>query len=372
MNSALSNHPRSWAEISSSALLHNVAALRSRAPEGAALMAVVKADAYGHGVACTVPILREQVDWLGVASLNEALQVRLLAPHLPVLILGPALPEERPQIASEGFLPAVSNFEEASAYAACAGSAPVAIHLAVDTGMGRIGVWETEAVELARAIRALSGVRVTGLGSHFPSADEDDDFTLQQTLRFDALVLEMRAQGLVEGPAHIANSAGMIRFPQSARELYRAGLTLYGSSPRPEFQQALRPVMNWKTRVTLVREVEAGRGISYGSTFVTKEPMRIATLAAGYADGYPRHLSGRDAAVLIGGQRCPVLGRVTMDQIMVDVSGFPEAGAGSEVVLLGAQAGEALSVWEMAERAGTIPWDIFTGIGSRVVRMAVK
>ena len=334
-------------------------------------MAVVKAHAYGHDVACIVPALRDIVDWLAVASLEEAREVRALAPQLPVLILGPALLEERSAVSREGFVPVVSNFEEALSYASHAGARPVEAHLAVDTGMGRIGVWETEAVVLAKQIQNLSGVRLTGICSHFPSADEDDNFTRRQADRFEALVQEMRAQHLVDGPAHIANSAGVVGFVSSSRELYRAGLTLYGCSPRSEFQAALKPVLTWKTRVTLVRQVRAGSGISYGSTFIAKEPMSVATLAVGYADGYRRHLSGRDAAVLIAGQRCAVLGRVTMDQVMVDVSHVPDVIAGSEAVLLGEQSGETLTVSELAEKAGTIPWDVFTGIGHRVFRQSV-
>lgn len=371
MNQSPPLNPRCWAEISRDALRHNVTALRKKAPAGAQLMAVVKAHAYGHDVACVIPTLRDLVDWLAVASLDEAREVRGLAPRLPVLILGPALPEERAEVAGEGFVPVVSNFEEALSYASHAGGRPVAVHLAVDTGMGRIGVWETEALALAQQIQTLEGVRLTGLCSHFPSADEDDSFTRQQEARFESLAREMRTQHLFEGPVHIANSAGMIGFAESSRELYRAGLTLYGCSPRPEFQAALKPVLTWKTRVTLVREVRAGSGISYGSTFIAKESMRVATLAVGYADGYRRHLSGRDAAVLIGGRRCAVLGRVTMDQIMVDVSRVPNVGAGSEAVLLGEQSGETLTVSELAEKAGTIPWDVFTGIGQRVLRRSV-
>ena len=335
-------------------------------------MAVVKADAYGHGLECTVPLLSGHADWFAVANLNEARRVRTLVPGVPVLILGPALPEERPFIAAEEFVPVVSNFEEATAFASCAGARPVAVHLAVDTGMGRIGVWETEAIELARRIGGLSGVRLTGVGSHFPSADEDDDFTRRQSERFSALASELRAQRLVEGPVHIANSAGVIGFPEAAGELFRAGLALYGCAPRPEFQEKLRPVLTWKTRVALVREVQAGSGISYGSTFVARERMSVATLAVGYADGYRRHLSGHGAEVLVDGRRCPVLGRVTMDQIMVDVTALSGVGAGTEVVLIGGQGEEAISAGELARQAGTIPWDIFTGLGSRVERRAVR
>jgi len=363
------SQPRTWAEICPSALRHNVKALRARAPQGAALMAVVKADAYGHGVDAVVPVLRGLVDWFGVANLQEAEQVRILASETPLMILGPALPSEREAIARHGFVPVVSSFEEAAGYAVYAGSSPVPVHLAVDTGMGRVGVHCTEAVALARAIKALPGVRISGVGSHFPSADEHDDSTRAQAEVFRALVCELRAHALVEGPAHIANSAAALGFPETAPDLFRAGLALYGSSPRGEFQSLLKPVLTWKTRVALVREVPSGWGLSYGSTFVTPHAMRVATLAVGYADGYRRHLSGRGACVLVGGRRCPVLGRVTMDQILVDVGGVEAAEAGSEVVLLGAQGAERISVEELAGLSGTIPWDVFTGLGRRVVRV---
>ncbi len=365
------NAHRTWIEVSSAALRHNVEALRSCAPAGAALMAVVKANAYGHGLAHVVQALRGLVDWLGVANLEEARQARGLACALPVLILGPALPSERSQIVSEGFVPMVSCLEEVESFASYAGATPVPVHLAVDVGMGRIGVDERAALNLAREIQRISGVTLSGVGAHFPSADEDDIATQEQSHRFAALVRAMRAEGLVCGPAHIANSAGVIAFPDSASEIFRTGLALYGWSPRPEFQSALKPALTWKTRVTLVREVGEGRGISYGSTYVTPRPMRIATLAVGYADGYRRHLSGKGASVLLGGRRCAVLGRVTMDQIMVDVSALSGVAAGSEAVLLGEQGGACLDVGEMAAVAGTIPWDIFTGLGHRVVRVVM-
>lgn len=360
---------RSWAEISSRALRENVRALRARAPLGSALMAVVKADAYGHSLPVVVPVLNGIVDWFAVANLHEARRVRALAPGIPVLILSPALPFERADIAGEGFVPIVSSLEEALGFAGCATSNPVAVHLAVDTGMGRVGVDELDAFALATKLRSVGGVQVTGVASHFPSADEDDPGTRTQADRFARLVVDLRAAGLVQGPAHIANSAGLIGFPDTSEELFRAGLALYGCAPRPEFQAMLRPVLAWKTRVALVRECRQGQGISYGSTFVTPHPMRVATLAVGYADGYRRHLSGKAASVLIGGKRCPVLGRVTMDQIMVDVNSVPQVEAGSEVVLLGEQGGEKIDVSELAALSGTIPWDIFTGLGNRVSRI---
>lgn len=335
------------------------------------MMAVVKADAYGHGVELAVEALSEGAQWFAVANLEEARAVRVLAPRHPVLILGPALPFERASIAREGFVPMVSSLEEAGQYAAGPGEPPVSLHLAVDTGMGRIGVWERDAVALAEALCGIEGVRVCGVGSHFPSADEDAGYTVAQADRFARLSAELRERRLVHGPAHIANSAGVIGFPDTAGELYRAGLALYGCSPLAEFQAALRAVLSWKARVSLVRDFEEGRSISYGRTFVTGAPTRVATVTVGYADGYRRHLSGRGAAVLIGGRRCPVLGRVTMDQIMVDATAVEGVAAGDEVVLIGESGGQCVSVSELALISGTIPWEIFTGIGSRVRRVGV-
>ena len=362
---------RTWAEISISALRHNAAALRAHAPNGARIWAVVKADAYGHGVDLVVPALSGFADGFAVANLAEAQQVRKLEPETPILIMGPALPSERAEIARCDFLPVISSQEEASSYAACAGLRPVAVHLAIDTGMGRIGVWEDNAEATFKAIAAMRGVEITGVCSHFPVADDDATFTRNQSERFGALVKVLREREFFTGSVHLANSAGVLGFTGQSNDWYRAGLALYGVSPLAEYQSLLRPVMCWKTRVILVRDFEAGRGISYGRTFITSKKMRVATLAVGYADGYRRHMSGRNAWVLIEGRRCPVLGRVTMDQIMVDVSDCPEVDVGAEAVLLGSQGSEEITATALAELAGTIAWDIFTGIGRRVTRLSV-
>jgi alanine racemase len=360
---------RSWAEVSLDALQHNARELRSLCPKGTAFMGVVKADAYGHGVEHVVPALAPLVDWFGVANLAEAREISAWVGQKPVMILGTALPSEWSGIREGRFVPVISSLEEARGFASSHEGASFGVHLAVDTGMGRIGVWETEALALAREIRALPGLELLGVGSHFPSADEDDAFTVAQTARFLALVGELRAEGLVQGPAHIANSAGLLSHPEAGVDLCRAGLALYGVSPVEGFRERLRPVLTWKTRVSLIREVGEGRGISYGRSFVAPRAMRVATLSVGYADGYQRHLSNRGAGVLIAGKRCPLLGRVTMDQILVDVSECPGAVPGDEAVLLGGQGGERISAERLAEWAGTIPWEIFTGIGRRVERL---
>ncbi|MDB6152750.1 MAG: Alanine racemase [Chthoniobacteraceae bacterium] len=382
MSERLTAAYRCWAEIDFPALQRNLAAVRTCIGEGTAIMAVVKANAYGHGMAEVVRALSDRVEMFGVANLSEARALYAAAGGSAsrIYILGPALPGERPEIVKHGFVPAVSSAEEAAAYSALAmaeierqnPAARFSIHLTIDTGMGRIGVWQDEAVAAARDILKLPGVKIAGFASHLPVSDEDDAFTHAELARFRALVIELRALGLESAIAHIENSAGIIGFSSQAGDLVRAGLMLYGSSPRPDFQSKLTPVLTWKSRVTLVRDVPAGRGISYGRTFITPKPMRIATLGVGYADGYPRHLSGKNAEVLIRGSRCAVLGRVTMDQILVDVSAWPDVAPGEEVVLLGQQGRQEILAAELAEKAGTIPWEIFTGIGTRVVRIPAR
>jgi alanine racemase len=332
-------------------------------------MAVVKANAYGHGVGLVVRTLRQDVQMFGVANVDEAHDVRAEAPEIPVFILGPALPDERAEIVRHGYIPSISSPAEAKAYAQFASGRKVPVHIVLDTGMGRIGIWEAEVERAAREIAAIPELEIAGFASHLPVADEDEEFTVKQLARFHSLTASLRELGLRKPIVHVENSAGVIGFAAQAGDLVRTGLALYGSAPIPSFQGALRPVLTWKTQVTLVRDVGAGRGVSYGRTFITPRPMRVATLAVGYADGYQRHLSNQGAEVLIEGRRCPVLGRVTMDQIMVDVSGLHGVEPGTEAVLLGKQGGEEILAGEMARKAGTIPWEIFTGIGNRVIRV---
>ncbi len=363
------NH-RCWAEIDLDALRHNAAAVRARVGGVVKIMAIVKADAYGHGVLPVVCALVDSVEMFGVANLEEACEISAEAGSRAIHLLSPALPAERADIVARGFLPSISTVEEAAAFSALAASGKrVPVHLNIDTGMGRIGVWQAEALAALREIVAMPGIEVTGIASHFPVSDEDDRFTETQHARFCALLSECGAGGVSGAVSHIANSAGLIVFGPESGGMVRAGLMLYGCSPRAEFQPRLQPVLTWKTRVTLVREIGAGRTVSYGRTFTAKHPMHVATLAVGYADGYQRHLTGRDAEVLIRGKRCPVLGRVTMDQIMVDCSGLTGVQAGEEVVLLGRDGNDEISATELAQKAGAIPWEIFTGIGRRVARI---
>jgi alanine racemase len=360
---------RCWAEIDVEAMRYNIRTIRSMVAPGVRLIAVVKADAYGHGLPEVARQLDGDVDLFGVANLVEAQTIRSTGAGAPILILGPALHEERRMIVEEGFVPTVSTLEEALGYAECVRAGERApIHFVVDTGMGRIGLWEEEADDVLRAIRGMPQLQVSALSTHLPVADEDEKYTARQLQRFRAAASRLLAG---DEPATVLNSAGVMRFGNQARpaDLVRLGLSLYGVSPLREFQQRFRPAMTLKTRVTLVRTMGSGRSISYGRTFITPGKMTVATLGAGYGDGIDRHLSGRDTDVLIRARRCRLLGRVTMDQIVVDVSHLGHIEPGEEVVLIGRQGDQEILATELATKAGTIAWEIFTGITKRVMRI---
>jgi len=292
-------------------------------------------------------------------------------PDRDILLLSPCLPGEREAVVKEGFIPVVSSTAEAKAYAHLAQGKPVRIHLCIDTGMGRLGVWQEEALKTAQEIAAIEGVEVESVSTHLPVADSDPDFTQAELHTWEQLVAQLRPI-LPRAKFHALNSAASLERPQYAADRVRPGLALYGISPLPAFQKQLKPVMTLKTRITLVRDVGPGRGISYGRDFITTKPMRVATLAMGYADGYPRQTSNQGAHVLIRGKRCPILGRITMDQFIVDVTELPrDVAPGEEVVLFGKQAGEEITVNEVASWAGTITWDIVTRLGKRVERIHV-
>jgi alanine racemase len=359
---------RCWAEIDRSALRHNAGVVREKLGPDVRLLAVVKANAYGHGMVGVAEALAKEAQLFGVANLEEAATLRREVRH-PIVILGPALPQERVLIVEGGFIPSVSTFEEAQEFDRAAKESPVAINFVIDTGMGRMGVPQAEATALFQKIIALPNIKIHSLSTHLPVSNEDADFTRAELAQFVELVKKLRAEFPGDYKVHALPSAGVLAFSDPPFDIARAGLMLYGISPFPDFQKLLRPVMTWKTRIALIRDMPAGHGISYGRTFITPREMRVATLSAGYADGYPRHLSNRDAAVLVHGQRCALLGRVTMDLMMIDVSDIENATPGDEVVLMGRQGDAEISATELAERANTITWEITTRIGQRVRRV---
>ncbi|HWY52398.1 MAG TPA: alanine racemase [Chthoniobacterales bacterium] len=357
---------RCWAEIDRSALRHNAKVVRERIGS-AEMLAVVKANAYGHGLMGVAEALADDAQLFGVANLEEALALRERF-HLPVIILGPSLPEEFATIIERGFIPTVSTFQEAEAFDRIG---KTSVNFKVDTGMGRMGAVENEALEIFKRIAALPKIDIHSVSTHMPASDGDADYTRDELVRFRKIVEQLRSAVPGNYKAHVLQSAGTLAFNNPTFEIVRAGIILYGISPLPEFQDLLKPALTWKTRIGLIRDLPKGASISYGRTFITPKPMRVATLTAGYADGYPRHLSNVGADVLVGGKRCALLGRVTMDLMVIDVSHLPDVDVGDEVVLMGKQGDEEIGCTELGEKAGTITWEITTRIGQRVKRVFV-
>lgn len=358
---------RSWVEIDRAALRHNLKAVR-KFSGNAGIMAVVKANGYGHGLTEVAAVMRHSVEIFAVASLGEALLLRKTETRTPILLLSAALPDEYREIARHGFIPTISSLKEALLYAK---NAPrrAPIHFKVDTGMGRLGALIDEAEDTLQAIARLS-LTIQSISTHLSSADSDRATTLKQLKEFERLLPLLRAHA-PEAKVHVLNSAATMLYPDRSGDLVRAGLALYGISPIPRFQKLLRPALAWKASVTFIHDLPKGHLISYGGTYTAPRNLTVAVLPAGYADGYPRQLSGKGASVLIRGKRCPVLGRVTMDQIMVDVSAVKGIKVGDEAVLVGKQGqkgkGKAeITATEVAQKADTIPWHLFCGITARV------
>ncbi len=350
---------RTWVEINCSALRYNVQAVRARIGPKPGIVGVVKANGYGHGMREVAEAIHGNVELFAVANVEEASGLTDLGRD--VLILSPSLPAERKDVMELGCIATVSSSKEAAAYGRGR------INFKVDTGMGRIGCWHEQAREELSRIVSLGNVEVHSISTHLPASDEDAEFTRDQLERFAELVQDFKAIA-PRAKIHVLNSAGIMQFPDHAYDLVRPGLAIYGCAYPPAFQPTLKPALAWKSRVVLVRDVGAGHSVSYGRTFITPHPMRIASLAVGYADGFPRQVSGRGAQVLVGGKRCSVLGRVTMDQILVDVSEVPSCSPGHEAVLIGSQGKSEIVASELAHYAGTIAWDVFTGLRGRVKR----
>jgi len=358
-------HRRCWVEVDGRALRHNFKILRGLIPRATQLMAVVKANAYGHGLTATARELEAMgTDWLGVANVAEGAALREAAVTLPILLLSATLPGEMDEAVRHNLTLTLSSYQEAKALdrIARALGRRAEAHFKIDTGMGRLGCWHPQArAELAR-IRRLPGLVVKGLCTHFASADAG--LTKTQWEAVSPIFAEN--DKLLR---HAANSPAVTRRYGFHADLVRVGLALYGIPPCPDDQGlGLRPVLTWKSRVTLLREVGRGRTVSYGATYRVPAPQRQAVVAMGYGDGYFR-LHSNASHLLVRGHRCPIRGRVTMDQIILDVTRVPGCRVGDEVVALGRQGGDEIQARELALQAQTIPWEILTNIGARVPRV---
>ena len=364
-----------WAEIDCDAVEHNFKLIRAQAGEKVKIMGVVKADAYGHGaVAVSKSLLHAGADSLAVASLEEAFQLRGAGIEADVLILGYTQPNWASSVVEGGFIQTVYHLNLAKALSAEAVrlKKPVRVHIKIDSGMGRIGIQPEHAIHFIKETLTLEGLTLEGVFTHFSMADDPDGaYTARQLERFNSLIGEMKSSGISVPVLHAANSAAAILHPEAMYDLVRPGILLYGLSPSPAMKEkvsAFRPVMTVKTTVVELKTVPAGSRISYGGTFTAPGPARIATLPAGYADGFSRRLSNR-GEVLAGGRRAPIVGNVCMDFMMVDVTGVPDVKVGDEVVLIGRQGSGWIEVDDIAELYGTINYEVATLIGKRVTRV---
>lgn len=371
-----------WAEIDLDALRHNFAFIKQTV--GGPVCAVVKADAYGHGDIVVARVLQQEgAAAFAVSCLAEAKRLRRQGITVPVLILGYADPEEASVLAREEIATACFSTEYARALSAAAVKAGVRVkvHLKIDTGMGRIGFaaqsdWEAAVREL-EALYALPGLEICGIFQHFAVADsltpDAQTYTDGQYALFRKVVDRLQADGYHTGTVHCANSAAQLRHPGWHNDMTRAGIILYGLDPSEELHfPALRPVMTLKCIVTFVKDLLPGQSVSYGRTFTARAPMRVATVCVGYADGYPRMLSGTQGQGLmtVNGKPAPVLGRVCMDQTLLDVTNIPGVQMGDEVTVFGP--GGADTADTIAQKTDTISYEVVCGIARRVPRVYIE
>ncbi len=335
-------------------------------------MAVLKADAYGHGAQALAPIaVQNGAAMIGVSSLEEGIHLRDTGIRAPILNLGGIYPLDNFSIALDfNITPTVASFEAARTLLRVgqARNCPVGFHLKIDTGMGRLGVSVEEAEKILRWAVETKGVQVLGVYSHLSCADSDPRFTELQTKRFGSVIKTVARLGLEKPLNHLANSAALLRYRKTHFDMVRPGVALFGDSIVPiPTSVSLFPVLSWHSRIIFLKKVPKGFPISYGRTYRTKKESLIATLPVGYADGVPRSISNK-GYVLVRGGRCPIVGRVTMDQIMIDVTKV-HGKVGDEVILVGRQEKDEIRIGEMAKWAGTISYEIFCGISKRVPRV---
>jgi alanine racemase len=364
----------SRAIIDLKAYTSNLEAVRRFVGARPGIIAIVKANAYGHGL---VEISRKAAEWgvnmLGVANVSEGAQLRQAGLHVPILVLGQPLPDDLPELIRHRLTPLLSSVKTAEQLGAIAHSAKtiVPVHCKVDTGMGRQGFSAASAVDEIMFLTRISNIDIEGIATHFPAAEFSDDARNTAQLKvFRQILKQLDKQGVPYEVTHAANSAAIVNYHASVFNMVRPGLITYGAWPCPDppARNLLEPVLRWETRVALVKMIEAGATAGYGRAWTAKKDTRIAVLMTGYADGYKYALSNR-ASVLIHGKRCPVRGAVSMDQLTVDVSHLEHIKAGDTATLIGRDGNEHITVLELAQLANTIPYDIMTGIGSRVQRI---
>ena len=367
-----------WVDVDLEAIRHNTALLAARAAP-AGLMAVVKADGYGHGsVAVALTALEAGATWLGAAMVEEGIELREAGITAPILLLSEPPPAAAGLVVRTGLTPVVHTRRFVDALAKATADAgvvePLPVHLKVDTGMHRVGCAPGEALAVAKAVRKHRELHLEGLLTHLAVADEpDNDYTAGQLDCFATVRAELARAGIRPEVVHALNSAGLITRPDARFDLVRCGIALYGIAPSAALSGALplRPALSLRARVSFVRRLPAGERLSYGLRYRLAEDATVATVPLGYADGVPRRLGETGGEVLVGGRRRPIAGTVTMDQLLIDLGGDTIA-AGDEVVLIGRQGQDEITAAEWAERLGTIPYEICCTIGDRVPRRYLR
>ena len=361
------------AEIDLSAIAHNFRQIRKLVGPDVKICPAVKADAYGHGaIPVSRAVLAEGADMLGVATVEEAVELRETGIDAPILIFGCLFEDQIPDVIEHDITPMVcsrSFAEELSRQALVSGKR-IKVHVKVDTGMGRVGVQADEAVDFVLGIHELSGLEIEGIFTHFPSSDEEDlGFTHRQIADLKEIIRDIESAGVSIPIRHAANSAAILGIPDSYFNMVRPGLVLYGLYDSDISGNVdLRQAMTLKTKIACLKELPPGRTVSYGRTFTTSRPTLVATLPIGYADGYNRLLSNRGPA-LVRSQRVHVIGRVCMDQTMLDVTDVPGVLVGDEVVLYGTQGNETISIREIARILNTITYEVACSVSRRVARV---
>ena len=369
---------RTWCEVDLRAIRQNMINIRKKAGQGPKVMAVIKADGYGHGAAEIGQYIYDEADYFGVATIEEAVELREAGIDKPILVLGytsPSLYGQNLKYDVEQTVYTMEAAEKMSEEAVKSGRT-ARIHIALDTGMTRIGVSPDEkGLAFVQAVQRLPGISVVGLFSHLSCADmADKTYTREQLARFDFFVELLEKNHISIPVKHVCNSAGIMEFDDHRYDMVRAGIILYGLYPSEEVRKEaleLAPAIEWKTHVVNVMEPEMNRGISYGATYVTDHPCRIATISIGYADGYPRSLSNK-GWVLIHGKKAPIVGRVCMDQTMVDITDIPDVKMEDVVTLIGRDGEERISVEDMADLSGSFNYEFVCDVGQRVKRIYLR
>jgi alanine racemase len=361
------------AKVDLGALEHNLREVKQCA-RGGKILAVVKAQAYGHGsVAVSRCLLAQGAHMLGVALVEEGTELRTAGIDAPILLMGALFPEQADAIAALQLTPTVFSlsFAQALSRAAQRMKTRMPVHVKIDTGMGRMGIAPEDALEFISSLLTLPNLDVQGLMTHFADADlRDKAFASRQLERFGTVIRTLEERGITIAQRHAANSAAVMDFEQALFTMVRPGLMLYGYNPLEQGSQNIRlkQVLSLVTRIAFVKKVPSGVPVSYGRTFVTRRESLLATLPVGYADGFSRALSNKGEA-LVRGKRVPVVGRVCMDMCMIDVTDVPGVAEGDETVLIGNQGNERITAEDIAAKIGTISYEVLCGISSRVPRI---